>query len=76
MDVIKGKKISLGEPAFIFYQDHKGSIISFEGLLARCEIRNSIFITCDLGIILNSQEMKGWIIRQVSNVKSLMTWNC
>lgn len=76
VEMIKGRKISLGEPAFIFYQDHKGSIICFEGLLARCEIRNSIFITCDLGIIFNSPEMKNWMIRQVSNVKSLMTWNC
>lgn len=38
--------------------------------------RKLIFITCDLGIILNSLEMKDWAIRQVSSVEGLMAWNC
>lgn len=37
--------------------------------------RKLIFITCDFGIILNSPEMKGWMIRQLNNVESLMAWN-
>lgn len=77
VEMTKRRKIRLGEPAFISHQDHKGSIICCEGLLARFEIRKKlIFITCDLGIILNSPEVKDCMIRQVSNVESLMAGNC
>lgn len=52
VEMTKRKKIRLGEPIFVSHQDHKGSIICCEGLLARLEIRKKlIFITCDLGII-------------------------
>lgn len=77
VEMTKRRKIRLREPVFISHQDHKGSIMCCEGLLAGFESRKKlIFITCDLGNILNSPEVKGWMIRQVSNVESLMAGNC
>lgn len=77
VEMTKRRKIRLREPAFISHQDRKGSSICCEGLLASFGIKKKlIFITWDLGMILNSPEVKGWMIRQVSNVESLMAGNC